>query len=64
MSTKSCQLLFWQGKINILRLLYRLTANAKVATVLASDPSILRHSGILGAAAEAALEKVHLKKSS
>ncbi len=42
--------------------LERLTAIAKVATVLAGfDPSILRHSGIWGAADEALLNTVHMK---
>ncbi len=43
--------------------LERLTANVKVATVLGSMiyPSILRHSGIRGAAVEAMLNEVHKK---
>ncbi len=42
--------------------LERLTVNAKVATVLGSIPSILRHSEIWGAADEAVLNNVHKKK--
>jgi hypothetical protein len=37
----------------------RLTTNTKVATVLGFDPSILRNSGISGAADEALVKKVH-----
>ncbi len=36
----------------------RLTANAGIATVHGFDPSILRHSGIWGAATDAVLQKV------
>ncbi len=39
--------------------LERLTANAEVATVLGSGPSILRHSGIWGAADEAVLNNLN-----
>ncbi len=43
----------------------RLAVNANVATVLGSDPSILRLGGILGAADEAMLSvnNVHKKKN-
>jgi hypothetical protein len=41
----------------------RLIANTKVATFLGSNPcSIYRHSGILGAANEAVMNKVHKNK--
>ncbi len=42
--------------------LKRLAVNAKVATVLGYDHSILRHSGIRGAADEAVLNNIHKNK--
>ncbi len=51
------QLSWW----NLAEWLERLTANAKVATVLVFDFSIFRHSGIWGAADEAVLNEVHKK---
>jgi hypothetical protein len=48
--------------VDLAEWLERLTANAVVATVLGFDPSVLRHSGIWGAADEAVLTIVHKKK--
>jgi hypothetical protein len=42
--------------------LERMIANAEIVTVLGFDPSILRHSGILGTADEAVLNTVHRRK--
>jgi hypothetical protein len=47
---------------NYPRGLKHMPANAKVATVLEIDPSILQHSGIGGAADEAVLNKIIKKK--
>ncbi len=47
-----------EGVWDLAEWLKRLTANAKVAIV---DPSILRHSGIWGAADEPVLNKGHKK---
>ncbi len=51
------------GKYDLAEWLERLAVNAKVATVLGFDPSILRHCGIWGAADEAVLNNGHKKKN-
>ncbi len=49
-------------QLDLAEWLERLTANVEVASVL-GYPSIFRHSGIWGAADEAGLNKVRIKKS-